>query len=57
MVKEILLSVAGVWTEMLLAKISELGGANRPFFREVFFSEHPCNPNVDGHHFQPSESK
>src|ERR1700722_7177512 len=57
MVKQILLGVPGVRTKVLSAEFGELRGCNLLGFREVFLSQHPRNPNINGHHFQSAESK
>jgi hypothetical protein len=51
MVKQVLLSVASVRTEVLPAKLGEINWAKLTFFREIFFSQNPRDPHVDGHDF------
>src|ERR1700751_213062 len=51
MVKQVLLSIAGVRTEVLPAKRGESSWAKLIFFWEIFFSQHPRDPHVNGHDF------
>jgi hypothetical protein len=57
MMKQVLLGIPGVPTEILLAKRGKLGWADFRFLREIFLSQNARNPNIDRHHFQPAESE